>query len=44
VTGLPLPGSGKFVFADGLSVLTVDADQDVGTYDEPNVWIEHERR
>lgn len=43
-TGLPLPGSGKFVFADGLSVLTVDADQDVGTYDEPNVWIEHERR
>ncbi|MET7735480.1 GNAT family N-acetyltransferase [Streptomyces sp. NPDC005402] len=40
-TNLALPESGDYVIPDGLSVLRVDRDTDVGTYQEPNVWMRH---
>jgi GNAT superfamily N-acetyltransferase len=40
-TGLALPESGDYVIPDGLSVLRVDRDADVGSYQEPNVWMRH---
>ncbi|MEZ5117693.1 MAG: hypothetical protein R2737_15645 [Candidatus Nanopelagicales bacterium] len=38
---MAFPASGDYVIPDGLSVLTVDRDQDLGTYVEPNVWVRH---
>lgn len=40
-TDLALPESGDYVIPDGLSVLRVDRDADVGLYREPNVWMRH---
>ncbi|MEU0408682.1 GNAT family N-acetyltransferase [Streptomyces griseorubiginosus] len=40
-TGLALPASGDYVIPDGLSVLRVDREADLGTYQEPNVWMRH---
>ncbi|MFC8678389.1 GNAT family N-acetyltransferase [Streptomyces griseorubiginosus] len=40
-TGLALPESGDYVIPDGLSVLRVDRDADLGLYREPNVWMRH---
>lgn len=40
-TGLALPESGEYVIPDGLSVLRVDREGDVGVYEEPNVWMRH---
>jgi hypothetical protein len=40
-TGLPLPESGEYVFPQGLAPLSVDREQDLAVYFEPNVWVEH---
>jgi hypothetical protein len=40
-SGIALPSSGDYVIPRGLSVLHVDHDADLGTYTEPNVWIQH---
>ncbi|MGH2839669.1 MAG: GNAT family N-acetyltransferase [Solirubrobacteraceae bacterium] len=40
-TGLALPESGEYVFPDGLAPLSVDCEQDVARYREPNVWVRH---
>ena len=42
-TGLMVPSTGQYVIPDGLSPLYVDVDhqQDLGTYVEPNVWVQH---
>jgi hypothetical protein len=40
-TGIALPSSGEYVIPQGLSVLRVDREADLGTYTEPNVWIRH---
>lgn len=40
-SGIPLPSSGDYVIPQGLSVLHVDREADVGTYTEPNIWIQH---
>jgi GNAT superfamily N-acetyltransferase len=40
-TGLVLPESGDYVIPDGLSVLHIDRPADLGTYVEPNVWMQH---
>jgi len=40
-TGLVLLESGDYVIPDGLSVLHVDRPADLGTYVEPNVWMQH---
>jgi GNAT superfamily N-acetyltransferase len=39
--GMPLPATGEYVIPDGMSVLHVDTDADVGTYTEPNIWVRH---
>lgn len=40
-TDLALPSSGQYVIPDGLGVLTIDREADLGTYTEPNVWMQH---
>lgn len=41
-SGILLPSSGDYVIPQGLSVLHLDRDADVGTYTEPNIWIRHQ--
>jgi hypothetical protein len=40
-TELPFPESGDYVFPGGLAPVTIDREQDVGRYWEPNVWMRH---
>ncbi|MFC0628658.1 hypothetical protein [Kribbella deserti] len=40
-TGLALPSSGTYVIPAGLATLHVDRAADLGTYQEPNVWVRH---
>jgi hypothetical protein len=40
-TGLPLPGSGRYVVPGALVPVEVDVDRDEGRYQEPNVWVRH---
>ncbi len=40
-TGLAMPVSGEYVIPQGMSVLRVDREADLGTYVEPNVWLRH---
>jgi len=40
-TDMAFPASGDYVIPDGLSILSVDLDQDRGEYVEPNVWVQH---
>ncbi len=40
-TGLAFPDSGRYVIPEGLSTLQIDRAADVGTYIEPNVWMQH---
>ena len=40
-TGLTFPDSGDYVIPDGLTVLHIDKAADLGTYVEPNVWMQH---
>ncbi|GAB1640465.1 transferase [Krasilnikovia sp. MM14-A1259] len=39
--GLAMPASGEYVIPQGMSVLRLDRDADLGTYVEPNVWVRH---
>lgn len=39
--GTPLPASGQYVIAQGMGVLSIDTAADVGTYVEPNIWVQH---
>lgn len=40
-TGMQLPATGHYVIPDGLSPLYIAREADVGTYTEPNIWIQH---
>lgn len=40
-TGLRLPSTGHYVIPHGLSPLYIDCDADLGTYTEPNIWVQH---
>ena len=40
-SGIPLPSSGDYVIPQGMSVLHVNRETDLGTYTEPNIWIRH---
>jgi hypothetical protein len=40
-SGIALPSSGDYVIPQGLNVLHVDREADLGTYVEPNIWIRH---
>jgi hypothetical protein len=41
---MAFPESGHYVFPEGLALLHVDTDRDVGLYHEPNVWVAHDAR
>lgn len=40
-TGLALPSSRVYVIPQGLATLQVDREADLGTYVEPNIWVQH---
>lgn len=40
-THMSLPATGHYVIPAGLSPLYIDHDADLGTYTEPNVWVQH---
>lgn len=40
-TGIALPSTGDYVIPQGLSVLHIDREADLGTYTEPNIWLRH---
>ncbi len=40
-TGLAFPDCGEYVFPEGLAPVTIDRNEDVGVYWEPNVWMIH---
>lgn len=40
-SGIALPSTGDYVIPQGLSVLHVDREADLGTYVEPNIWVQH---
>lgn len=40
-TGMPLPSTGEYVIPAGLSLLHIDREADLGTYTEPNIWVQH---
>jgi hypothetical protein len=40
-SGQALPATGDYVIPQGLSVLHIDHDADLGTYVEPNIWLRH---
>jgi GNAT superfamily N-acetyltransferase len=40
-TGMDFPDSGRYVVPDALDLVTIDRDTDVGTYVEPNLWMQH---
>lgn len=43
-TGLSIQSSGEYVFAGGLSPLSVSIENNRAEYSEPNVWMEHKLR
>ncbi len=40
-TGMAFPGSGAHIVPGALQPVIIDRDQDLGTYDDPNVWMYH---
>jgi GNAT superfamily N-acetyltransferase len=40
-TGMAFPESGRFVVPDALDPVDIDRDQDRGTYEETNLWMQH---
>lgn len=40
-SGMALPATGDYVIPQGLSVLHIDREADLGSYTEPNIWIRH---
>jgi hypothetical protein len=40
--GMAFPETGRYVFPEGLALLHVDRERDVGLYHEPNVWVAHQ--
>lgn len=40
-TDMPFPSTGHYVIPHGLSPLYVDREHNLGTYTEPNVWVQH---
>jgi hypothetical protein len=42
--GMAFPETGRYVFPEGLALLRVDRERDVGLYHEPNIWVAHEAK
>ena len=40
-TGMSFPVSGDYVIPQGMSVLTINRDSNLGTYVEANIWVQH---
>ena len=40
-TGMRFPESGDYVVPGALTPVSMDAERDLGTYEEPNVWMRH---
>jgi hypothetical protein len=40
-TGMTFPASGAYVIPEGLSILNIDHERNIGEYVEPNVWVRH---
>ena len=40
-TGLRFPTSGKYLIPGALVPVDIRTEEDIGTYEEPNVWIKH---
>ena len=40
-TGMSFPKSGEYVVPGALQPITINREQDVGTYSDPNIWIRH---
>jgi hypothetical protein len=40
-TGISLPVSGEYIIPQGMSVLSIDRDTNLGTYVESNIWVQH---
>jgi len=43
-TGLEFPGTGEYLLPQGHVPVSIDREQDVGVYWEPNVWMRHRAR
>ena len=41
---MQFPGTGDYVFPEGLATVHIDREADTGEYWEPNIWIIHEAR
>lgn len=40
-TGVSFPESGPYIVPGALQPVEIDLDRDLGTYEEPNVWMRH---
>jgi GNAT superfamily N-acetyltransferase len=40
-TGMLFPDSGAYVVPDALDLVSIDREADIGTYIEPNLWMQH---
>ncbi|HET7016272.1 MAG TPA: hypothetical protein VFI65_20285 [Streptosporangiaceae bacterium] len=40
-TSMAFPGSGRYVVPDALDPVDIDREQDRGTYEETNLWMQH---
>ena len=40
-TGMAFPESGRYVVPDALDLVDVDREQNCGTYEETNLWMQH---
>ena len=40
-TNMEFPGSGQYIVEGALEPVTIDLEQDVGIYHDPNVWMIH---
>ena len=40
-TGMPFSENGRYVVPDALEPVAIDVDNDLGVYQEPNVWMVH---
>ena len=40
-TGMRFPESGPYVVPGALHPVEIDLEREIGTYEEPNVWMRH---
>ncbi|MFQ5974300.1 MAG: hypothetical protein ACE5Q3_18405, partial [Alphaproteobacteria bacterium] len=40
-TNMPFPDSGRYIVPGALQPVTIDRERDIGSYEDPNVWVKH---